>query len=40
MQPEKQDAQIRDLVPVQIKQAKGITLRGDIVSIQKMDAVK
>ena len=37
---EKQDAQIRDLVPVQIKQAKGITLRGDIVSIQKMEAVK
>ena len=32
---EKQDTQIRNLVPVQIKQAKGITLRGDIVSIQK-----
>ena len=37
---EKEDAQIRDLVPVQIKHAKGITLRGDIVSIQKMEAVK
>ena len=37
---EKEDAQIRDLVPVQIKHAKGITLRGDIVSIQQMEAVK
>ena len=37
---EKQDTQIRNLVPVQIKHAKGITLRGDIVSIQKMEAVK
>jgi len=37
---EKQNAHIRDLVPVQIKHAKGITLRGDIVSIQKMEAVK
>ena len=37
---EKENAQIRDLVPVQIKHAKGITLRGDIVSIQKMEAVK
>ena len=37
---EKKDTQIRDLVPVQIKYAKGITLRGDIVSIQQMEAVK
>ena len=37
---EKEDTQIRDLVPVQIKHAKGITLRGDIVSIQQMEAVK
>ena len=34
----KGDAQIKDIVPVKINDAKGITLRGEIVQIHEMEA--
>ena len=35
---EKEDAKIRDFVPVLIHDAKGISLRGKIVQVQEMEA--
>ncbi len=35
---DKECAQIRDLIPVKINDAKGITLRGEIVQVQEMEA--
>jgi len=34
----KENAKIKDLIPVKIMDARGITLHGEIVQIQEMEA--